>query len=138
MRSRVPIAVTWKARRIHTLTLGRLPGREIEIIRLPACQEKVWAEQALKDNPDIARRSPGETWRVEIRLGKKHLREVLRFAEFKNLGVRGVGLFRRATTSVRYLADGHIGPNISRHPTHPFWTSLERAVVRSLATDKWI
>jgi hypothetical protein len=138
MRSGVRIAATWKARRIHSLTLGRLPGREIEIVRLPICREKARAEQALADNRQIARRSPDETWRVEIRLGKKHLREVLTFAEFKNLGVRGVGLFRRATSSVRYLADGHIGPNISRHPSHPFWTSLERAVLGSLSADKWI
>jgi hypothetical protein len=114
-----------------------LPGREIEIFLIPECQEKAPPEQALKDK-QIPRRSPEETWRVEIRLGKKHLREVLAFAEFKNLGVRGVGLFRHATSSVRYLADGHIGPNISRHPSHPFWTTLERAVLDSLSADKWI
>jgi hypothetical protein len=63
---------------------------------------------------------------------------VLKFAEFRRLGVRGVALFRRATSSVRYLADGGIGSNISRHPSHQFWTGLESAVLKSLSADKWV
>jgi hypothetical protein len=115
-----------------------LPGREIEIFRIPICHQKSTTEQAVRKNRPIVWRSQDETWRVEIRLGKKHLREVLKFANFRSLGVRGVTLFQRATSSVRYLADGDIGPNISRHPSHPFWTSLERAVLESLSADKWI
>jgi hypothetical protein len=134
----MPVAAIWSGRRVRSVTIGQLPGREIEIFRVPLDHEKSPTEQSLRDNQQIDSRPQDETWRVEIRLGKKHLREVLKFANFRSLGVRGVTLFQRATSSVRYLADGDIGPNISRHPSHPFWTSLERAVLESLSADKWI
>jgi hypothetical protein len=105
---------------------------------IPVRRKDSLTKQSLMDHRQIVRRSRDETWRVEIRLGKKHLRQVLKFANFRKLGVRGVALFRRAICSVRYLADGPIGSNISRHPSHPFWKGLERAVVESLSADKWI
>jgi hypothetical protein len=138
IHSDTPVSAVWRGRRVRALTVGHLPGREIEMFLIPDCREKSSTEQSRRDKREAAEVWRDETWRVEIRLGKKHLREVLKFAEFRSLGVRGDALFRRATSSIRYLADGSIGSNISRHPTHPFWTGLERAVLKSLSADKWV
>ena len=123
---------TWLARRISAVTIGRLPGREIELSRLPLPNQKTESTQSVTNSPPH-----DEWWRVDIRLGKKHLREVHKFNEFHDIGVRAIGLFRRAVTSVRYLADGNLALNISRHPTHPFWIGVQRAGIKSLEAERW-
>jgi hypothetical protein len=124
---------TWMGRRTSTVTIGRLPGREIELSRVPLPDQKTESTQSVTKSPPS-----DEWWRVDIRLGKKHLREVHDFREFRKIGVRAVSLFRRAVTSVRYLADGNLASNISRHPTHPFWIGVQRAVIQSLEAERWL
>jgi hypothetical protein len=125
-------------RRISAVTIGRLPGREIELSRLPLSNQKTESTQSVTNFRSVARTPRDEWWRVDIRLGKKHLREVHKFTQFRDIGVRAVGLFRRAVTSVRYLADGNLALNISRHPTHPFWIGVQRAVIQSLEAERWL
>ena len=100
--------------------------------------KKTESPQSVTNSRSVARAPRDEWWRVEIRLGKKHLREVHKFVQFRDIGVRAVGLFRRAVTSVRYLADGNLALNVSRHPTHPFWIGVQRAVIQSLETERWL
>jgi hypothetical protein len=127
---------TWMGRRTSAVTIGQLPGREIELSQVPLPNRKTESTQAVTKSPP---RTPSdEWWRVDVRLGKKHLREVHDFREFREIGVRAIGLFRRAVTSVRYLADGNLALNISRHPTHPFWIGVQRAVMRSLEAERWL
>jgi hypothetical protein len=120
-------------RRISAVTIGQLPGREIELSRLPLPNQKTESTQAVTNSLPS-----DEWWRVDIRLGKKHLREVHNFSEFRDIGVRAISLFRGAVTSVRYLADGSLALNISRHPTHPFWIGVQRAVMQSLEAERWL
>jgi hypothetical protein len=86
---------TWLARRISAVTIGRLPGREIELSRLPLPNQKTESTQSVTNSPRTARTLCDEWWRVDIRLGKKHLREAHKFNEFHDIGVRAISLFRR-------------------------------------------
>jgi hypothetical protein len=128
----------WTGRRISAVKIGQLPGREIEIFRISRPRQKRQVIQSVTQAPIKPETLRDELWRLEIRLGKKHLRDVFKFTEFRNIGIRADQLFGRATRAVRYLSDGKIGKNISRHPTHAFWRGVQRAVIDSLEKDKWL
>jgi hypothetical protein len=131
------ISAIWKGRRICVLTIGGLPGREIIISRMQPHRRKNKSNRFAQIAPK-AQTYRDELWRVDIRLGKKYLRNTLEFAEFREISTRATGLFGRAIGTVRYLSDRTIGSNISRHPSHPYWEDMQHAILKSLEREKWI
>ncbi len=79
-----------------------------------------------RKDPDL------EVWRVEVRAGKKELKDKYQIRKFSDFDA-GIGdVVVNALHEVRYLADRQGDSNVSRQMLHPLWTSAQSVSAKDL------
>ncbi len=110
-----------RGRRLESVTIGKQPNRQIilydkyrEVIEK---QKTYWFKAWKVEQID----SSLEVWRVEVRSGKKHLKEKYKIRTFDDLET-GIGdVIVNALFDVRYVAEMQRDSNITRQAIHPLW-----------------
>jgi hypothetical protein len=126
-----PTTVT-NGRILESVTIGKMPGRQIIVYdkRKDAIAKrkfhwfKLWG---------IDRRNPNAgIWRVELRAGKKELKDrwnIRTFQDFEN----SIGdVFNSAIENVRYLDSDQTDRNVTRQRLHPLWNAVSEVLARKL------
>lgn len=121
-----------RGRRLESVTIGKQPGRQIIVYdkRREAIerQKYFWfkAWNVNRDDPNL------EVWRVEIRAGKRELKDkyqIRLFSDFES----GIGdVIVNALQEVRYLADHQHDNNVSRQRLHPLWIEAQGVAKNNL------
>jgi len=117
-------------RNIESLTIGKLPGRQIQIYdKRKECIAKrkgfwfeLWGYKGKDDCPQI--------WRTEVRFGKKYLYDnnISSFADLeKHLGF----MLGKAFEDVRMVEKVN-QTNVTRSKTHSFWAFCQSEIVKIL------
>lgn len=117
-------SAVYRGRRAETVTVGKMPGRQV-------CTYDKTAEIAKSGKPEwLARwglaRGVGRVWRVEVRLGKNELRawNALKIGKAAPLLP---DMIAHALRRARLVTDPDADTNISRCPTHPLWDAVAAA-----------
>lgn len=114
--------------RIETLTIGTMPGRQIQIYdkRKQSIKKKIthWFEVWGKSPKDLE-----PTWRVEFRAGKKHLKD-WNIRTLVDLIEKAGDMALQAFKDIRYLTDRE--SNVTRSGVHPIWETARNEIVRFL------
>lgn len=126
-----PSAV-FRGRQLQSATIGKMPGRQIIVYdkRAAAIEKnnffwfKVWGID--RDDKSKA------VWRVELRAGKKHLKEQWRVATFKEFEATIGDIYCDAAKKVRYVDDFQSDSNITRQQPHPLWEAMQETLQQSL------
>ncbi|SDH27450.1 hypothetical protein [Roseospirillum parvum] len=119
-----PAAVV-RGRRLESVTIGKQPGRQVILYdkrrEAIARQKGFWFEAWGVDRRDPAL----EVWRVEVRAGKKELRDKYQLRTFADFEA-GIGdVIANALQEVRYLADHQRDGNVTRQALHPLWQAAQ-------------
>lgn len=122
-----------RGRQLESVTIGKQPGRQIIVYdkRREAItrQKKFWFKAWGIDPTD----SRIKVWRVEIRAGKRELKDRWQIRQFEDLDA-GIGdVCLHALTEVRYIADRQTDSNVTRQQLHPLWVAANEAVTDRLA-----
>ena len=124
--------------RITSITVGKMPGRQIivydkraEVIsKRKVAWFAIWDEARKRDGRpclDYCEPSESRIWRVELRAGKKHLKDHWAIRTWEDLDARLGDVFSQAINAVRYTTP-ITDSNRSRWPTHPLWVRLKAAL----------
>ena len=121
----------WAGQRCTGVTVGKMPGRQIVVYdktRDSRVKRKgEWFKAWGLDPADKEAR----VWRVELRAGKKHLREHWGLRTLKQVQEAVGDMFAEALCKVRYcLRDD---PRPARRSNHPLWNQALACVQRGLA-----
>lgn len=126
-----PAAVV-RGRRLESVTVGKQPGRQVIVYdKLREAIER--RKHFWFDTWGLDRHDPGaEVWRVEVRAGKKELKEKYALRRFSDIEA-GIGdVMVNALLEVRYLDDQQNDSNVSRQQLHPLWTHAQETISRDL------
>ncbi len=126
-------ATVFRGRRAESVTIGKQPGRQIILYnkRREAIERRkhFWFAAWGKDrkDPDL------EVWRIEVRAGKKELKDKYQIRTIDDLGA-GIGdVIANALQEVRYLADHQGDSNVSRQELHPIWHAAQSIAAQELS-----
>lgn len=126
-----PSAV-FRARKIETVTIGRMPGRQVCVYdkRREAIEQRKlhWFAVWELDHLDPSQR----IWRVEVRAGKRELKDTWGISTFKDLEDSIGDVLLHAVSQVRYLDNNQTDSNISRQRLHPIWQLTQQHLSESL------
>jgi len=112
--------VNYKSDRVESITLGKMPGRQIiiydkraeAIVKRSFQWFKIW---------NIDRHDPTQTvHRVELRAGKNELKN-FQIVTLEDFETRIGDLFAKAVQVIRYVNPHVNDTNISRYKPHPLW-----------------
>ena len=121
-----------RGRQLESVTIGKQPGRQIIVYdkrREAIEKQKLFWFKAW----DVDRYDPNlEVWRVEVRAGKREIKDKYQIRRFKDFEA-GIGdVTVRALQDVRYLADRQGDSNVTRQEVHPLWISAQTVSVTKL------
>jgi hypothetical protein len=119
-------------RRVESVTIGSMPGRQVIVYdkraEAVATHKPHWFDAwgVDRDDPEL------EVWRVEVRAGKKHLKDDydIRTLEDFEAGIGDVIL--NSLDRIRYLAAEQSDSNVSRQVLHPLWEAAIEAASGNL------
>jgi hypothetical protein len=126
--------VIYSGRRASSVTIGKMPGRQIIVydkLHEIMCKQKLFWFHLW----GINREEFSDTiWRVEIRAGKKHLKNwnITTFTDIENQ----IGdLMSHATQSVRYIIEDSDEKNVTRLHSDRFWRAVQKEVGSALSEN---
>lgn len=126
-------AVIMTGRRVETVTIGKMPGRQICVYdkRVEAIQKRKpqWFEVWGLDPKDRSQ----QAWRVELRVGKHYLSQVYGLKTFQDLDDSIGDVFGKLARDVRYLEDKQADTNVTRAVVHPLWLATNAALETKLS-----
>ncbi len=119
-------------RRLESVTIGKMPGRQIIVYdkrRAAIAQRnlfwfKVWGID--RDAPEA------EVWRVEVRAGKRELKDRWGIRTFSDSDNAIGDVIRHTLDEVRYLAPIQTDSNVTRQELDPLWQAMIDHVERGL------
>jgi hypothetical protein len=118
-----------RGRQIESITIGQMPGRQIILydkgreVRIK--QKKEWF-RIWELDPEA---TGGEILRVEVRAGKKHLKDRWNLTAFHEMSDSVLDVVKLAVEEIRYLdPSDDPDPNITRRRLHDVWEDLSRRV----------
>lgn len=124
----------YRGRKLETLTVGKIPNLQIQIYdkRREVIQKQkpywfnVWGTDA--NDPEQ------QVWRVEVRAGKRHLKETWGLRTFKDIEDSFGDVVRAALEKIRYLDNNqnYDTVNVTRAALHPIWLETQRAAKEAL------
>jgi len=125
------MAVHWKNRQVTSLTVGKMPGRQVQIydkareVRSTGKGQwhEIWGRCPLKNET---------VWRIEVRAGKEHLGRA-GIKSFDDVEEKIGSLFQIAMEKVRLAATSDFD-NATRAATDPVWVRV-REIVRDALED---
>lgn len=123
-------------RRCESVTIGKMPGRQIIIYDKKRASIdkkqffwfKVWDIDP-KDNSK-------SVWRIELRAGKRHLKDTWRLSTFADIEASIGDVFEKTTSEVRYLTISQTDSNVSRQAVHPIWAEVRGHSLNALAVHR--
>lgn len=122
-----------RGRQLESVTVGKQPGRQIIVYdkkrEAIARQKHFWFKAWDVDQHDQS----VNVWRVEIRAGKKALKERWQIRQLEDVDASIGDVCLHALSDVRYLADQQSDSNVTRQELHPLWIATQGAVTERLA-----
>jgi hypothetical protein len=125
-------SVHYAGRAPSSVTVGRMPGRQIIVYdkRREAIQKRKWH---WFDCWGLDWKSDKEpVWRVEVRAGKKHLKDHWRITTFADLEATIADLVTSAMAKIRYLDPTSTDANVTRRAEHPLWARARTELLNHL------
>lgn len=125
-------APVFRGRRVESVTIGKMPGRQIIVYdkRYAALQKR---ELFWFDAWGVSPNDEGlEIWRVEIRAGKRELKDRWQVTTFEALDCMLGDIAREAMAAIRYHAAEQSDSNVSRQQLDLLWQTVSVAVARDL------
>lgn len=121
-----------RGRKLESVTIGKMPGRQIIVYdkKREAIEKRkfFWFKAWEKNRHD----QELEVWRIEIRAGKKELKNKYQMRTFEDLET-GVGdVIVNTLDAIRYVANGQVDTNISRQSLHPIWRQAQELASQKL------
>lgn len=117
-------------RKISSITIGRMPGRQIQIYNKRkeaiAKGKSFWLKAWGRKKEDKR-----AVWRVEIRLGKKHLKEHYGLDSFNSFNASFLDVIKDALASVRYVTKVNES-NPERSPLSAIWRAVTGVMTNKL------
>lgn len=121
-----------------SVTVGQMPNRQVIIYdkREEARQRKkvewaaIWARSLYGPhaNPlDLSNRKNNQIWRIEIRVAKRHLKDVWGIKGWESFYTLLPEVYGNLLHDIRYCAPT-TDENRSRWPTHPMWIAVKEIV----------
>ena len=121
-----------RGRQVQSMTIGKQPGRQIIVYdkRAEAIekQKPFWFKTWGIDPHDLSQ----EVWRVEVRAGKKELKDKYQIRSFADFETSIGDVIVNALQDVRYLADHQTDSNVSRQSIHHIWEAAQQVAARNL------
>lgn len=118
------VSSVMRGRRLETVTVGKMPGRQVTIYdkRKASIEQRkfFWFKIWDVDQHD----SSQKVWRVEVRAGKKELKDRWQIRTFEDVENSIGDVFREAVSHVRYLSQFQTDGNVSRQNLHPLWEAV--------------
>lgn len=124
----------FRGRKLETLTVGKIPNLQIQIYdkRREVIQKQkpywfnVWGTDA--NDPEQ------QVWRVEVRAGKRHLKDRWALNTFQDIEDSFGDVVCAALEKVRYIDDDQIfdTSNVTRAKLHPLWTEAQKHAKQTL------
>lgn len=118
--------------RVTSVTVGKMPGRQViiydktkEIIEKSKMEWPAIWRKALGEDADIL--SNARVWRVEIRVAKRHLKDVWQVEDWHGFYHQLEKIFLKLLDDLRYCEIG-TDSNRSRWRSHPIWQRLADVV----------
>lgn len=122
-----------RGRRVESVTIGKQPGRQIIVYdkRREAIERRkyFWFETWGINPKD----KTSEVWRVEIRAGKRELKDRYQIRKFDDIECQIGDVVKNALNEIRYLADQQSDSNVTRQALHPLWITAMLTVENDLA-----
>lgn len=122
----LPSPVT-RGRRVESVTIGKMPGRQVIVYdkrRDSIVKRKDWWFPVWRISKDDKSR---EIWRVEIRAGKKELKDKWNLRTIDELRASLGDLLQRSLQDVRYVDTSQSDSNVTRQKLHPLWEAALNA-----------
>ncbi len=127
-----PAAVV-RGRRLESVTIGKMPGRQIIVYdkRREAIERQkffwfpVWGIERSDTDTQI--------WRIEIRAGKKELKDRWNMRRCADVDASIGDVCLHALHEVRYTDDVQSDTNVTRHRLHALWEAAQVVCQRNLA-----
>lgn len=123
-------AVHYAARKATSVTVGKMPGRQV-IVYDKRREAMRFGKSHWFDIWGLEKEDCPTVWRVEVRAGKKHLKD-WRITTFEDLEQRLGDLYADAMQQVRII-EGEAGSNITRAAVHPLWALAAVTVADAMA-----
>lgn len=121
----------WKNHQVQSLTIGKMPGRQV-IIYDKSAEVKAkgkaywWQVWRLPENTQV--------WRVEVRAGKKFLKEKLGVSKWDEVAEILPTLVYQTLEKIRMTDPTKQGQKIvTRRGLHPFWDALLESIRNTYA-----
>ncbi|MCC3306604.1 hypothetical protein [Sneathiella sp. HT1-7] len=125
-------SLVFQGRRIGAVTVGKMPGRQAIVYnkRKAAIEQRTyyWFKVWEIDPKDTTK----NIWRVELRAGKKELKDKWNIRTFTDLENSIGDVFNDAVEKVRYLDDFQTDGNVTRQRMHPLWLSAMECLSKKL------
>ncbi|MZR30235.1 hypothetical protein [Sneathiella litorea] len=125
-------SLVFQGRCIGSVTIGKMPGRQMIVYnkRKAAIEQRAyyWFNVWEVDQKDTTK----NIWRVELRAGKKELKDKWNIRTFLDLENSIGDVFNDAIEKVRYLGDFQTDGNVTRQRMHPLWVAATECLSRKL------
>lgn len=125
-------SANWSGRKITSVTIGKMPGRQVIIYdkrREVIDRQKLYWFNIWNIPRDDASLS---VWRVEIRLGKQYLYEVVRLRTFGDMERKLQAAMLSTMAAIRFLRSPRPKGNVTRCPDHRLWQATRAEIDRCL------
>ncbi|AUG55722.1 hypothetical protein [Thalassospira marina] len=126
----------WQKRQCTGLTIGKMPGRQICIYDkrrdIVAKRKDEWWKIWGIDRDEFET-SGDQMWRIELRAGKKHLKDQWGVTSWADLRAKLGDIYAHALLRIRYKAElWDETDNVTRIPDDEMWESCRRVVGENL------
>jgi hypothetical protein len=126
----------WQKRQCTGMTIGKMPGRQICIYDkrrdIVAKRKDEWWKIWGLDRDEFER-SGDQMWRIELRAGKKHLKEQWGVTSWADLRAKLGDIYAHALLRIRYKADlWDEDDNVTRVDDDPMWDRCRDVVAENL------
>lgn len=125
--------------RYTSVTCGKMPGRQIILYEksreVRQKQKREWWAHwnAARTRQNLPPLSGDETiWRLELRAGKKHLKERWGIRTWADLDNKLGDLYARALADIRYTIPNRSDSERCRWPDHPLWEAVHHSITADL------
>ncbi len=125
-------SLIFQGRRVGSVTVGKMPGRQVIVYnKRKAAIElrtyywfRVWGIDPKDTTQNI--------WRLELRAGKKELKDKWNIRTFTDLENSIGDVFNDAIEKIRYLDDFQTDGNVTRQRMHPLWVAAMECLSKKL------
>lgn len=132
------------SRRVTTVRVGKMPGRQVTIydkraeviVKRKPGWWKIWnsnlAKLGLPPLDPSGDPASNRVWRVELRAGKKHLKNRWGITTWADLDDKLGDVYNKMLDNIRYCEPTYLDKNRSRWPPAPIWERVKTEIQNDL------